>query len=414
MKTWKWTFAALAALGLTVASSPPASAYKLSDKLDITGQLRSRFERNDGRDGDSSNDPKENITNRVRLGVRWTPTPEVGAFVQLQDVRVWGEEDDTLKDWMANGFDVHQAYGELHLLDGAFHARIGRQEIKLFDERLVGAVGWTPQARSFDGVTLGYDLSNGLYVHALYAMLHEEDTINGQTPGTDGHFAGLVAGWKFGGDKQHLALIGLFDTDQKSDRKRFTVGLRDQAHYGMVKFRIEGYYQGGSMGSADYAAFMASGAVGIHLKDAMGFQAWLWGDYLSGDDNPTDNKIKAFDTLFATNHAFYGWADFFLNVPKDTGNRGLIDVAAKFRLAPHKRLKLLLDIHHFRAANTDGLNEAMLGNEVDFALKWKPLAHFDTFFGAFVMLPSDGLVEVDRVSGTDPDIGIYLHTNFTF
>ena len=35
------------------------------------------------------------------------------AFAQIQDVRVWGEETNTLADFSADRFDLHQAWVEL-------------------------------------------------------------------------------------------------------------------------------------------------------------------------------------------------------------------------------------------------------------------------------------------------------------
>lgn len=55
----------------------------------------------------------------------------------------------------------------------------------------------------------------------------------------------------------------------------------------------------------------------------------LWYDHLSGDDDPSDGTVRVFDTLFATNHKFYGLADYFLNIPVQTVGRGLQDLALK-------------------------------------------------------------------------------------
>ena len=52
-------------------------------------------------------------------------------------------------------------------------------------------------------------------------------------------------------------------------------------------------------------------------------------EYLSGDDDPTDGTYKVFDTLYATNHKFYGFMDYFLNIPVHTFGLGLRDVHAR-------------------------------------------------------------------------------------
>ena len=66
-------------------------------------------------------------------------------------------------------------------------------------------------------------------------------------------------------------------------------------------------------------------------------------DLLSGDDNLQDDKYKVFNTLYGTNHKFYGEMDFFLNIPVDTEERGLRDIGGALGAKP-------LDGLHFRAA----------------------------------------------------------------
>ena len=91
----------------------------------------------------------------------------------------------------------------------------------------------------------------------------------------------------------------------------------------------------------------------------------LWYDYLSGDGDLGDDTIKVFDTLFATNHKFYGFADLFLNIPVHTGGRGLQDLAIKgaYRVNPEWTLKL--DLHSFNMADKGSLTSGHFGEEID-------------------------------------------------
>ena len=50
--------------------------------------------------------------------------------------------------------------------------------------------------------------------------------------------------------------------------------------------------------------------------------------------------MKVFDTLFTTNHKFYGLADLFLNIPLQTDGRGLQDLAVKWHYTPMPKLPL--------------------------------------------------------------------------
>jgi len=55
-------------------------------------------------------------------------------------------------------------------------------------------------------------------------------------------------------------------------------------------------------------------------------------DYLSGDDGEDETKYKVFNTLYATNHKFYGFMDYFLNLPVHTYGKGLMDMHGKLNL----------------------------------------------------------------------------------
>ena len=102
---------------------------------------------------------------------------------------------------------------------------------------------------------------------------------------------------------------------------------------GDLQWRVEAYVQAGKTkgaGDADdisHFAYMAGVRAGYKISPIL--RPTLWVDFLSGDDDHADSDTKAFDTLFATNHKFYGYFDRFLNVPVHTGGGGLIDIALK-------------------------------------------------------------------------------------
>jgi hypothetical protein len=57
---------------------------------------------------------------------------------------------NTLGDFSADNLDLHQGYVDIKRFnDSPFATHVGRQEVYLRGQRLVGAVGWTQQGRSF-------------------------------------------------------------------------------------------------------------------------------------------------------------------------------------------------------------------------------------------------------------------------
>ncbi|MCC6185633.1 MAG: hypothetical protein IT256_00620, partial [Chitinophagaceae bacterium] len=99
-------------------------------------------------------------------------------------------------------------------------------------------------------------------------------------------------------------------------------------------------------------------------------------DYLSGNTDKTkvgDNNN--FNTLYATNHKFYGYMDYFLNIPGDTKQRGLMDIYAKVGFYPSKKINTYVTVHYFSFANENKLGAKKIGQsagtETDFILNYK-------------------------------------------
>ena len=399
-------------------ASAAAEAIEVTRGVKVDLQLRSRFFRNDGHDGNMSNTARQYVDNRARLGVDIDVIPFFRGFLQLQDVRLWGEEADTVFDFTANGLDLHQAYGDLRLLKKRLLLRIGRQEIALDGQRLVGAVAWTPQARSFDALRVIARPRKGMKVDAFFALLSDRDNqfpfapsqVNVNT--SDAFLGGIHVSQYFFKKKcasQYLSAVSLFEHYSDTRMDRYTLGLYNRGRHGALSYRVEGYYQGGSAGNSDISAFMFGVKAGVRLRKLFNLNISGVFDFLSGDDDPTDQKVKAFQIPFGTNHKFYGMADFFLNNAAHTNQQGLMDLGAQVSVKPAKMLKLILHYHHFMAASTRG-GPATFGDELDFLAVFKLLKHFKVVVELFVMLPGDLLKA--KMGGTDPDIGFIVTTLF--
>jgi hypothetical protein len=334
----------------------------------------------------------------------------VRAFVQVQDVRLWGEETSTLGDFNADNLDIHQGWVEVSVPGRTtLAARMGRQEIPLGGHRLMGNVNWTQQARSFDALRLSGEGPLGR-TDVFAAWLTDATTA---THDADAYLLGTYMQLS-GAGPGTLDLYGFFDRAwdrmlPDPDTERGTFGLRWWGQAGSVTFRAEGSYQLGDQGGQDVKAFMFGGRVGYSGPRA---GVTLWYDYLSGDDDLTDTEMKVFDTLFATNHKFYGYADLFLNIPVHTNGRGLQDAALKLSLTPDPSVTLGLDGHAFFVAQDQFMTTNHLGEEVDFTFTYRHSSNFRVTVGASQVIGDDGLVEIGRLVG---DLTwIYLMTDVTF
>ena len=138
----------------------------------------------------------------------------------------------------------------------------------------------------------------------------------------------------------------------------------------------------------------------------------LWYDRLSGDSDPLDPDEAAFSTLFGARHRYYGRADYFLDIPEDTGHLGLSDAALKLALRPNPRLTVNMDLHSFRTTELGGLTSQRLGEEVDFWALYLFREALQVEAGFSVIRAGDAMEELGRLEGTGTMA--YVMTSLSF
>ncbi len=127
---------------------------------------------------------------------------------------------------------------------------------------------------------------------------------------------------------------------------------------------------------------------------------------VSGDDDSSDDEFGAFNTLFATNHKFYGFMDYFVSFGSAAG-MGLRDLAVSLGVNASEALRLKIDVHHFTADQVpDGFDD-VFGQEVDVTGVYKYNSAFSFTIGLSAFAPGD-LMDIMR--GEDTAFWAYLMT----
>ena len=191
-------------------------------------------------------------------------------------------------------------------------------------------------------------------------------------------------------DWASLGGIAVLDADDAAGRQRVTAGVIATGGGSGISYSAEGYYQMGSAdGDVSYAAYLAA----LHLRYSLDSQLApffeLFGEVASGDDDPGDTDMKSFDTLYATNHKFYGEMDFFLNLPAHTGGLGLMDVGVQAGVSPLKRVAAKVTAHQFMSMEESAAGDNLFGTEVDVRIDWKPYKKFKVDFVYAIFLPGE-------------------------
>ena len=380
----KYTSGVLALLMVGAWAGPVAA-----QDLTFGAQVRPRYEfREPAGPGDDGF-----FSMRARADLMAVLERNVRIFVQVQDVRFWGGETNTLTDFRADNFDMHQAYIDvLHSGSTGFAARLGRTEFNLADQRLVGAVDWTQQARAFDGGVVTWDLRSGsLKLFGFKVAEASADSID-----DDADFAGAHARFNVG--PATLEAFGYYNRQLRGsigpdmDTHEGTFGARFANDQSTIRYRVEGAYQIGDRMGVDLRAFMVAGALGAQLGDNVTLTAWY--DHLSGDADLTDGTERVFSTLFATNHLYYGFADLFLDIPKHTGGLGLQDLALKGGFTARDDLWFGLDLHQFVVARQGTLSTTNLGQEIDLTVRHEYTPQFSVQAGFAYVFRGDAMGEL--------------------
>lgn len=368
----------------------------------LSGQVRPRYESRDPVAGVRD----DFISMRTRLTAAAAFESGLSIFAQVQDVRLFGEESHPLFDYSANGLDMHQGYLRLQLEEWSWlTTTIGRLETPLGGERLIGAVGWAQQAQSFDGVRFDVQrgrlhlVAAGFIVSEASAAGVDEDedlftiygTVDDVGPGV------LEVYWI--NDRTSAAT----ESNEHLFGSRYIFG-------GSIFGRVEATLENGTRNDTDVSAFLLGGRAGTAFDEGR-LTATLWYDYLSGDD-PDTPELEVFNTLYGTNHKFYGFADLFLNIPANTGGAGLQDMAVKLGYQPLDKLSTALAVHSFRAAAGSGLTDSHFGEEIDVTVTHPYSSNLTASLGFSYVFQADGLAEIGRL---DEDMTwLYVMLNATF
>lgn len=368
------------------------------------------------------------ILQRIRLqakaSYKW-----IAIFAQVQDSRVWGFEPGTAVS--TGNTDLHQGYLELggtHEKSGiSGYIRAGRQRLVWGTQRLIGHLGWLPQARSFDAISgeIRYkDFGARAFVTILNRQQNGTNETEGyivQNAGTQlygGEIFGTIRPW-FNVEVLMLALEQRATVDAPTTPRRQI--YNPGAHiFGKIKgfqYDVEGNGQFGRAGGRDHRAWAFAAWAGYtfeKLKVKPGLR--LGYNIASGEacteDPPTcgGDKSTEFFNFYPTNHIHYGYMDLM-------GWRNMRELDARVYLSPHKSVKINLDYHFFQLHEATGAwknaggalvgrgfdptnSKNNLGSELDVTLRISPLKQLWFEPGYSVFVPAGG--GKNLLPGSDP------------
>jgi len=283
--------------------------------LKLGVELRGRAESGEAFDSDSR---EQSYLNRLRINTTVQPTPWMRFFLQGQDARAVSLDAGRDSDDLQDTFDIRQAYADFGHSEQGLQLRVGRQELALGDERLVGADSyWDSFGQAFDAVSVSFAEARlhavafiGFRVQPARRRLDPFDTAS-RISGLSAQFKlrdELVLEpyllWKRGEDTVDLM-------ERPGHRDVLTPGVRSQGNLPRnLDYNVEMALQRGHLVRDGISAWAGHWEVGWKpLGKDSGLRVGMEYNFASGDKDPCDGKHQTFDDLYPAGFNKYGMED---------------------------------------------------------------------------------------------------------
>ncbi len=416
------------------------SAMGLQAQFEISAELRPRFELNDGYANvpTDQTEPTYFVSQRSRISLKFNQE-KYRMFFSLQDVRVWGDDNvatgsATFMNTGSTG--IHQAWAEFDVFANS-RIRVGRQEFKYDDQRLLAWRNWNQFGLTYDALLYSYKRENWQFDVALS---YNNDASKGGSAGFGVNnfdvdpITRRLRTLNFIYLKNQiteefsLAMLNLLTGYQADKTSSTTYLMATQGFYGEYKKnaftgKFNVYYQYGKTQSGkDVSAYMITAEADYKARK-LSIGAGI--DYLSGQDASNADAdyqegYHAFDMLYGVRYARYGNMNQFL-VPGSTRNGGLIDIYPKLAYHFSPKSTLRATYHFFSLAtkiDEPGGNltllEGSLGSELDMIYAHKFSKEIIFSAGVSVYNTNDTFAKVKGVSPTDIKTPVWGWVMLTF
>tara|TARA_Y100001970_G_scaffold219193_1_gene268908 strand:+ start:75 stop:1322 length:1248 start_codon:yes stop_codon:yes gene_type:complete len=328
-------------------------------------------------------------TLRSRIGLRFIGATASAHFT-LQDSRLFGDFRNGLieaKDvWSYTS--LHQAY--FHFRYRKQLVQLGRFELPLGKQRLMGRSGWSLYGRSYEGLLIKSKHRIGELQMFTLSVLEYQSYLKNQ------HLSGLpssqdVDNPTLHNDQLDTGIRGAYFSMKMKNRNipalelytldfrtlsldtlsvaaahhTYTIGLRSEALYNSFSFEGETALQ---TGDNIFASLLS-----LNFKYETDIFYWLKDiglgiEYISGDDTTTSEKSEGFSKLFGSSHRYHGFYDYSTNSAfKDNIHDGLIEFNLKANIDFFRESDMLVSFHSFTGQGSGNT----IGQEIDITLNKK-------------------------------------------
>ena len=255
---------------------------------------------------------------RFRLALTLRPVSWWKIVAQTQDARVWFDNQTPHGPPRQDTWDLRQAYAELGDPDkNPVALRVGRQEISLGGERLVGVSQWQNVGRTFDAARLMLHYRKlSLTAFSASVVVLRDGQVGSADAGNNLHgLYASVAGWIPNATLEPYLMWRLQPNVRSELGPLGHLDMKVSGARWLGKVRALDYntsivIERGSVVADHVNAWGGHWLLGYSLpKPAGSFRLVAEYNYATGDGNPHDGRVYTFQLLYPTAHDRHGLAD---------------------------------------------------------------------------------------------------------
>jgi len=353
--------------------------------MDFGGEYRARYQHESNLRGSNLSGLSDSfLLHRTRLFANADYSNAFRLYAEAIDANS-EFEDFPPRTIEENRFDALNLFGDALLLDtgeGMWTGRVGRQELLYGEQRLISPLDWANTRRTFDGANIFYRGSDwnvdGFWARPVPFAQHVNSDSNFDSSDDSQEFIGLYSTYKGKKDQTYDFYFlrfaeyegpGTFFAPTDADPMLF--GARWQGKQDCYLWDFEGGYQFGEWGTLDQTAGYFTAGLGREwAKNKYKPKVYLYYDYASGDQDPTDDKHQTFFQYFPLVHKYFGFCDL-------VARQNIHDLNFPLTLQTSKQTQFLIWHHIFWL---DSARDALY-NAAGAPIRFDPTGSSGTYVG---------------------------------
>ncbi|HBA56427.1 MAG TPA: hypothetical protein DCZ37_01000 [Alteromonas macleodii] len=324
--------------------TPVANASSDEIAFDVSGSFRVRYESLNNPIFPTSSTAREQSNQRLstRFIVNSTVSYQnLAATIEIRDSRVFLDENDpTLTANQVNTLEPTQFFitYKPERESGLYEVsaiKVGRMELDYGSRRLLAKTAYRNATNSYDGIVVEARVADwqvhGVYVLPVSRFPTDSESLDGNERAFDKSFSerkffGVYAASKDNNVKLQSYWLKEDDSEALATKNRdlytLSVDYTQPFDNGLItNIEVVGQtgtsYQTASANDTvekDVRAYMLFGYVGKQITDNTFLRAEV--DYISGDNDTSDDTISDFDTLYGVRRFDFGPTDVYQAMPR--------------------------------------------------------------------------------------------------